>query len=502
MSTPANIDQVLIGVIGSGISAVSFAKQIEQLYNTHKEQNDGVTVSIRIIILEGRNRIGGRTYSIPLDNTQGEEDDDIWVDMGASWIEGMKKNPITELTKTLGLNTCPGRKDLGMRGGYYHLETGTCFTDSPLRGYMKKVFYENYERLEDVFFGSSEDNEDAECDDKEDCNEVDEEGEESEEETEEEIIVKQQMVEKIPDRPLSEIFVNPDSNFIPNFAKLKDPTLGRMFWNSILGYYGLIEGESLEKLSLNQFISTPILAGDDLYMVSTYGKLVKKLIESLQLTTIELEQSVSHIEECDNKIHVKTRNGQSYQFDYCVCTAPLGVLQSTNPLSSISFNPPLSEIKQKSISAMGMGLLDKVIIQFKTPVWNKLDSKIKTLSESGKFYLFINMAYYDERCDNKPLLIAFISGQQARELEEKSDDLIMEEILGILQSFFPEHNIRDLVVKSHITRWNSDPFSLGSYSYPPIGASMKDISNLALSEYSEKLRFCGEHTATYFSYAQ
>lgn len=51
--------------------------------------------------------------------------------------------------------------------------------------------------------------------------------------------------------------------------------------------------------------------------------------------------------------------------DAVVVTVPIGVLQDGRP----GFNPPLPEWKQQAISAVGSGLLNKVILRFPRPFW-------------------------------------------------------------------------------------------------------------------------------------
>ena len=49
---------------------------------------------------------------------------------------------------------------------------------------------------------------------------------------------------------------------------------------------------------------------------------------------------------------------------------------------------------------------------------------------------------------------------------------------------------------THVTRWRSDPFSRGSYSYIPVGAQPNDMRELGRP--IGRIGFAGE--ATYFDY--
>lgn len=73
-------------VLGAGIAGLAAARTL-----TEKGRN--------VIILEARNRIGGRMWT---DSSLGPP-----LDLGASWIHGVNENPITKLAKEFGIKTLP-----------------------------------------------------------------------------------------------------------------------------------------------------------------------------------------------------------------------------------------------------------------------------------------------------------------------------------------------------------------------------------------------------------
>src|SRR5690606_35376635 len=74
-------DTVVIGAGVSGLTAARFLAQAGQ----------------RVLILEARDRIGGRTST--------ERDDGFVTDRGASWIHGIDDNPLAEVVNGFGMRT-------------------------------------------------------------------------------------------------------------------------------------------------------------------------------------------------------------------------------------------------------------------------------------------------------------------------------------------------------------------------------------------------------------
>jgi monoamine oxidase len=77
-------DKQQIIVIGAGIAGITAAKKLQ-------------TQGYQVIILEGRDRIGGRIWT---DNSLG-----VPLDLGAAWIHTVDGNPTTPLVKQFGIQT-------------------------------------------------------------------------------------------------------------------------------------------------------------------------------------------------------------------------------------------------------------------------------------------------------------------------------------------------------------------------------------------------------------
>ena len=87
--------------------------------------------------------------------------------------------------------------------------------------------------------------------------------------------------------------------------------------------------------------------------------------------------------------------------------------------------------------------------------------------------------------------MGFTGGSLARDIESLSDDEILANVMTSLRRIYGD-NIPSPT--SHmITRWNSDPYSHGSYSFVPVRSSSDYFSVLA--EVEGRFFFAGEHTS-------
>lgn len=93
MPQNADVRHAKVIVIGAGIAGLAAARTL-----TDK--------NVDVIILEARNRIGGRIWT---DSALGAP-----LDLGASWIHGINGNPITELAKKFNAKTIPTIDDNGI----------------------------------------------------------------------------------------------------------------------------------------------------------------------------------------------------------------------------------------------------------------------------------------------------------------------------------------------------------------------------------------------------
>lgn len=234
--------------------------------------------------------------------------------------------------------------------------------------------------------------------------------------------------------------------------------------------------------SLKWFGTDNWFEGGDHLIEGGYRQLVDALAEPLDIQT---QQAVRHIAYDDHGVTLTTDGGQ-FQAEYAIVTVPLGVLKN----ELIDFEPSLPPGKQQAISRLDMGSLEKVVLRFDRPFWavHTLLQGVAYLGEGvGTFPIFLDFSV----STGEPTLVALHGGQDARDtLDSLSDAEIeaqaLERLAEALGMSVPEP------VEVAVTRWRSDPFSMGSYSYLAVGSSPDDMDTLA--EPLGALRFAGEAT--------
>ncbi|MEI6234448.1 MAG: FAD-dependent oxidoreductase [Planctomycetota bacterium] len=258
-----------------------------------------------------------------------------------------------------------------------------------------------------------------------------------------------------------------------------DPTqqtaLNWKYASNIVGEYGC----DLDQLSLRAFDSDLAYREPDLYITNGYDTLANALAAGL---SIQLNQIVTSV-DYSNGVVVTTQTGQ-FKADACLVTLPLGVLKS----GTVSFNPPLPDSKTQSISKLGMGLLNKVLLKFPFVFWPTDVQFLEHISDTfNDFPEWINQHYYTKA----PVLIALVAGRFANNLENMSDADVTSAAMAFLKKAFGP-SIPD-PVSMQMTRWSTDPFSLGSYSYNAVNSTLDDNFELA-QPVTNSLFFAGEAT--------
>jgi len=411
-STPAPPDGPTadVLVIGAGIAGLRAAEVL-------------VATGRRVIVLEARDRLGGRIYT---DRSWG-----VPVELGASWIHGVENNPIAALAAAKGIPTQA--------------------TD-----YESIMYGADGQRLGD---GALDDIEEQVAD-------LVEAGREGSPDTDEPL-------RTAFDRAIAAADLDPSERL-----------------NVEMGITASIEHEyatDTVNLSATNFDDGAAEGGGDALLPEGYDQVVAAVANGLD---VRLGHVVTSIDTSGDRAVVVTAQG-NFQAGAVVVTVPLGVLKA----GTIEFLPALPEPKSRAIAKLGMGTLSKTCLRFESQFWPdaaELIDIVPSVSRRGQWVESLSLTGLVD----VPALMMFNAGEFARAVEAMTDPEVIASASSALKPAFPEFSAPTGLLRS---AWSVDPFSLGSYSFIGVGASLADRD--ALAEPDGRRVFAGEacsrdHAAT------
>jgi monoamine oxidase len=305
-------------VIGAGMAGLAAARALH-------------SKGAAVVIVEGRNRIGGRVWTAA--STQG-----VPLDLGASWIEGVNGNPISALARRFNVPTAV--TDFDNRLIY---EAGGKKLDD---AEIERIASGYQSALDQVgTFRSRLEKKDA------------------------------------PDISLGAGF----DQVLANRA-LSRPKRAT-FDYSISTEIELDYGADVADLSLFQWDQDSEFGGDYVLFPGGYHQIVKGLARNLD---IRLNQIVERIEYDRDGVTIITNQGE-FKGERAIVTLPLGVLKR----GEVTFVPPLPERKLAAIRRLGMGTLNKTYLRFPRVFWSKEHDRIGYVSaRKGEWTEWLNVFKY------------------------------------------------------------------------------------------------------------
>ncbi|MBP2055592.1 monoamine oxidase [Streptomyces griseochromogenes] len=243
---------------------------------------------------------------------------------------------------------------------------------------------------------------------------------------------------------------------------------------------------SVDQMSALYFDSGADIKGKDVLFPRGYHQITDLLASGLSIRT---GQVVKHIDWNSSDVTVGT-DTDTFHAGHVVVTLPLGVLQS----GAVTFGPGLPASKRTAIDKLGMGVLNKCYLRFPEVFWPDTDwmTYVPNVDEYGQWEQWINIT----RPTGQPVLLGFNAADFGRTIEGWSDTRIVDSAMGTLKAIFGSGIPAPLGYQ--ITRWASDPYARGSYSYNKIGSTPAMRDHLAASV-DDRVHFAGEatHRASY-----
>ncbi|CAF1013393.1 unnamed protein product [Adineta steineri] len=422
----SNTSSTKVLIIGGGISGLEAARLLQQN-------------GIQTLVLEARNRTGGRIWSIRSKNG-------LMLDMGARYIHGIRgsipsgllTNPIWDYTQETNISICTATGEHDFLGSYPfdNISDSISAIQNWYDEYM--VFVRDETRL-------------------------------------------------LPSS--SNISFAYYANL---FAQQKNFTQKQhdAFYNYVYFTLADREGAELDAVAAKGYLDItsthygkePVIC-DKGYMTIT-DHLAK------DLTNIRLKQVVTKINYTNNDVIVSTKDGDVYRADYVLITVPLGVLKS----KQIEFYPSLPQWKLNAIDRIGFGHYEKIYLLWNEPWWNFTNFyffRPASINNSTEWRYWISA----NKWNGIPSITCIFAGNAVSSLTWKqNENETVKEIHETLQIMFP-HIVIPSPSEVYMSNWNNDSFSYGSYSY--ISVNQKYEDPLYLSEPVEnRLLFAGEATSS------
>ncbi|NET56011.1 MAG: FAD-dependent oxidoreductase [Symploca sp. SIO2E6] len=300
-------------VIGGGIAGLAAARKL---------QSQGREVTV----LEGRDRLGGRIFT---DRSLG-----LPVDLGASWIHGVRKNPIAKLARDFQLTTLPSDYE-----SLKLLLDGQVLSPDAVKKGLKLTI----KMLKAATSWGEKQDEDLALD-----------------AGIQKILAKKQL------------------------SNLEQKVIAWYVNALVVVEFGL----DLEQLSLQAWNEGKDFSGADHLFPHGYDQIIEKLAADLD---IRLEEKVVEIQYGNQEVVVTTEKNR-FSGVAAIVTLPLGVLKSNN----VQFKPPLPPAKQQAIKRLAVGLLDKVVLLFPQQFWDQQEIIGSISHQPTNIPYFLNYAHYQD----------------------------------------------------------------------------------------------------------
>ncbi|XP_010909371.1 polyamine oxidase 5 [Elaeis guineensis] len=363
--------------------------------------------SFKVILLESRNRLGGRVHT---DYSFG-----CPVDMGASWLHGVcNENSLAPFIRGLGLRLYRTSGDNSVL--YDHdLESYALFDMNGCQVPQQLVIRvgEMFERI-----------------------------------LKETVKVRDEHAEDMSLLQAISIVLNRNPDL-----RQEGPAHEVLQW-----YICRMEAwfaADVDTISLKSWDQEHVLSGGHGLMVQGYYPVIKTLANDLD---IKLNHRVKKIVQRCNKVMVTMEDGSNFVADAAIITVPLGVLKA----NVIEFEPKLPEWKVSAISDLGVGNENKIALRFSTVFWPNVEVLGMVAPTSYACGYFLNL----HKATGHPVLVYMAAGRVAYDIEKLSDEEAVKFVMLLLQKMLPDATEP---VQYLVSRWGTDPDSLGSYSCDLVG---------------------------------
>lgn len=416
-------------IVGGGIAGLSAAKRLKEK-------------GIPVLVLEGRDRLGGRIHTVDLAGDQAS-----WTDMGATFMDDHLTNRVYHVLNDAGAEFHPVH--MRLFGQRFFDQRSSRWQGWGTAAWTMAKFGWRYSRLQ----------------------------------------AKSSKFATLGERIRALLGEKPrrEDEFLLRFM----PEMG----------IGGPLDETHPNVSAKNFWEYRNYEEKSSMMVTGgYRLLVNLMRKPLSESEVLLDQLVTHISvpqdaSAKPSVIVKTSEGRTFEGSHVIVTVPLGVLKA----GTITFDPPLPAAKQDVIQRIGFGNVEKTTMTFKNAFWRSDPQKPsnffgvpETLAPHG---MFIDVSAVAGSGPGKPAspCLAHVCGTDIAKWTVENPEEAVERIVSDLEKMFPDSF--EPPVATATSTWGSDPFSRGAYAYPSVDTRPGDFATLGESTHGGMVLFAGDACA-------
>jgi monoamine oxidase len=195
-------------------------------------------------------------------------------------------------------------------------------------------------------------------------------------------------------------------------------------------------------------------------------------------------------------------NGSStFAAPQVLVTLPLSLLKASHEVGAVEFIPPLPREKLDSLNKLEMGKALRIVLRFRHRFWDEISAPgcpKKTLSDMS--FLFSDDESFPTWWTSMPKKYPQITGwapfRSAERLSGQERAAVVWQALRTLSRLLGASmpNLESWLDGAYLHDWQTDPFSRGAYSYGKVGAygALQELS----TPLENTLFFAGEATDT------
>ncbi|XP_038638947.1 peroxisomal N(1)-acetyl-spermine/spermidine oxidase isoform X2 [Scyliorhinus canicula] len=257
--------------------------------------------------------------------------------------------------------------------------------------------------------------------------------------------------------------------------------------------------DSLDLVALQPFGEYVSLPGIDCVFPGGFKSLIDAMMKSLPKDIVSYNKPVkcihwngsfktSETQEHSYPVLVECEDGETIPADHVIVTVSLGFLKEHY---QTFIRPPLPDSKINSIQKLGFGTNSKIFLEFEKPFWEPECQLIRLVWEDEspllskrpdlqkewfrKIFGFIVLQPMER---HGHVLLAVLAGEEANFMESLSDSEVKNCLTQVLRRFTGNPLIpqpKDIIR----SKWYSDQYTKGSYTYTAVGSSGDDIDAIA-----------------------